>query len=190
MGGQFERANDEWAEAYRIVAGLEADRELCVAAFCQALALIALDPEAGLRWASESIERSRALGFTCAEGLASTAAGILHAVAGGFDTAQTRYSQALEIQQKSATRKEPACRSAASLNLHSFPVTWRVPSTFTGSLSLRSKLSMTEPRKRGSSPRWPGHICSTKTRRLLAGTSSTRCRPTLTWRAFAESGFR
>ncbi len=36
MLGQFERANDEWAEAYRIAAEIEADRELCIAAFCTA----------------------------------------------------------------------------------------------------------------------------------------------------------
>ena len=87
-------------EAYRIAAELEADRELCIAAFLGAIALLGLDPEAGLRWTSESIERSRAAGFTWAEGFASTVDGILHAVAGDPDTAQTRYSQALEIQQR------------------------------------------------------------------------------------------
>ncbi len=98
--GQFERANDEWAEAYRIAAELEADRELCIAAFSQGLGLLGFDLEAGLRWTRESIERSRALGFTWAQGLALTVDGILNAVAGDLDTAQTRYSQALEIQQR------------------------------------------------------------------------------------------
>ena len=54
----------------------------------------------GSRWTRESIERSRALGFTWAEGFASTLDGILNAVAGDLDTAQTRYSQALEIQRR------------------------------------------------------------------------------------------
>jgi tetratricopeptide (TPR) repeat protein len=98
--GQFERANDECAEAYRIAAELEADRELCVAAFLGGIALLGFDLEAGLRWTSESIERSRALGFTWGEGFASTVDGILHTVAGDLDTAQTRYSRALEIQQR------------------------------------------------------------------------------------------
>jgi predicted ATPase len=98
--GQFERANDEWAEAYRIAAECEADRELCLSAFCQGIGLIGLDLEAGLRWTGESIERSRALGFTWAEGFASTIDGILNAVAGDLDTAGTRYSQGLEIQQR------------------------------------------------------------------------------------------
>jgi predicted ATPase/class 3 adenylate cyclase len=98
--GQVERANDEWAEAYHIAAACEADRELCIAAFCQGLALIGLDLEAGLRLTSESIEKSHALGFTWAEGFASSIDGILNAVAGDVDTAQTRYSRALEIQQR------------------------------------------------------------------------------------------
>jgi predicted ATPase len=98
MLGQFERANDEWAEAYRIAAECEAGRELCIGAICQAIGLIQFDLDAGLRWTRESIGRSRALGFTWAEGLASTFDGILNAVAGDLDTAQTRCSEALEIQ--------------------------------------------------------------------------------------------
>jgi predicted ATPase/class 3 adenylate cyclase/tetratricopeptide (TPR) repeat protein len=98
--GQFERANEEWAEAYRIAADLDADRELCVGAFMQGLGLLGFDLQAALRWASESIERSRSRGFTWAQGFASTVDGILHAVAGDTDTAQTRYSQALEIQRR------------------------------------------------------------------------------------------
>src|SRR6266702_2671219 len=98
--GQFERTNDEWAEAYRIAAELEADRELCLGAFVQGLGLLGFDLEAGLRWTREGIERSRGLGFTWAEGLSSTVDGILHTVAGDVETAQTRYSEALEIQQR------------------------------------------------------------------------------------------
>ena len=98
--GQFERANDEWAEAYRIAAECEADRELCMGAFCQGLGQIGFDLDTGLKWTTESIERSDALGFTWSEGFASTVDGILHSVAGDLDTAQTRYSSALEIQQR------------------------------------------------------------------------------------------
>ncbi len=102
MLGQFERSNDEWAEAYRIATALEADREVCLGAFLQGLCvgLHRSDLEAGLRWMSESIERSRALGFTWAQAFASSLDGILHAVAGDLDTAETRYTQALEIQQR------------------------------------------------------------------------------------------
>jgi predicted ATPase/class 3 adenylate cyclase len=99
MLGQFERANNEWADAYRIAAECEADRELCLIAFCRSLGLIAVDLDAGLEQTKESIERSRALGFTWCEGFASAADGILHTVAGDLETAQTRYSRALELQQ-------------------------------------------------------------------------------------------
>jgi len=98
--GQFERANDEWAEAYRISAELEAERELCIVAFVQGFGLLGFDLEAGLWWTRESIERSSSLGFTWAEGFASSLDGVLHTVAGDLDTAQARYSQALEIQQR------------------------------------------------------------------------------------------
>jgi tetratricopeptide (TPR) repeat protein len=98
--GQFERANDECAEAYRIAVELETDREFCVAAFFQGIALLGLDLDAALRSTSESIERSRAVGFTWGEGFASSVDGILHTVAGDLDTAHTRYAGALEIQQR------------------------------------------------------------------------------------------
>ena len=98
--GQLERAHHEWAEAYRIAAELEADRELCIGAFLEGFGLLSFDLEAGLRRTSESIERSRAVDFTWAEGFASSLDGILHTVAGDVDTAHTRYSRALEIQER------------------------------------------------------------------------------------------
>ena len=98
--GQFERAIDECAEAYRIAAELGAERELCIIAFTRGIALIGFDLEAGLRLTSEAIERSRTLGFTWAEGFASSIEGILLTVAGDLDTAEARYSQALAIQQR------------------------------------------------------------------------------------------
>jgi tetratricopeptide (TPR) repeat protein len=98
--GQFERSSEEWTEAHRIAKELAADRELCISAFFEAAALIALGPEEGLKWASESIERSRAVGFTWGEALASTIAGILRAVTGDVDKAEERYAEALAIQQQ------------------------------------------------------------------------------------------
>jgi predicted ATPase/class 3 adenylate cyclase len=100
MLGQYEQSLDEFARAHRIAAEIEAQREICITASIQALALIFLDPEAGLRWAEESIETSRAVGFTWAEGIASTVAGILHAVTGDPDSSQARHSEALEIQRR------------------------------------------------------------------------------------------
>ena len=100
MLGKLERANDEWAEAYRSAAELEAERELCVGAFLRGFGLRGFDLEAGLALTRESIERSRSIGFTWAEGFASSLDGILNAVAGDLDTAQDRYTQALEIQRR------------------------------------------------------------------------------------------
>jgi tetratricopeptide (TPR) repeat protein len=47
---------------------------------------------------SEAIERSQARGLRWTEAFASTIDGILQTVAGNLDTAETRYSQALEFQ--------------------------------------------------------------------------------------------
>jgi predicted ATPase/class 3 adenylate cyclase len=98
--GQFERADEEWVEAYGIASELGADRELCVSAFCRALSLLGSDVQAGLRWTAESIERSRAVGFPWAEALALAFDGILHGLAGDADTARARYSDALAIQKR------------------------------------------------------------------------------------------
>jgi predicted ATPase len=98
--GQFERADEEWVEAYRIASEFSADRELCVSTFCRALSLLGTDVEAGLRWTAESIERSRRVGFPWAEALALTFDGILHGLAGDADTARARYSEALAIQKR------------------------------------------------------------------------------------------
>ena len=98
--GQFERANAEWAEAHRIAAETGAERELCVSAWLGAIGMIGFDLDAGLRLASEALERSRALGSTWNQGMASTVDGILQTVAGDLDAAQARYSQALETQRR------------------------------------------------------------------------------------------
>lgn len=98
--GQFERSNGELHEAHAIAEQVNAERELCCAAFMAALGQIGFDLDAGLRWASESVERSRAAGYTWGEGFGMAIDGILQTVKGDLDTAQTRYSQALEIQQR------------------------------------------------------------------------------------------
>jgi predicted ATPase/class 3 adenylate cyclase len=97
--GQFERANGEWAEAYRIALYLGADRELCIGALLAGFGLFRFDLQAGIRLMEEGIERSRALGFTWAEDFASSLVGILHTVAGDLDTARARFEQGLRIQQ-------------------------------------------------------------------------------------------
>lgn len=97
--GQFDRANDEWAEAYRVALVLGTDRELCIGAFLAGFGLFRFDLSAGIRLMEEGIERSRAVGFAWAEGFASSLVGILHTVAGDLETAQTRYSHGLQIQR-------------------------------------------------------------------------------------------
>lgn len=98
--GQFERSNGEWAEAHRIAAEAGAERELCVSAWLGAIGMIGFDLDAGLRWADEGLERSRALGSAWSQAMASTVDGILQTVAGDLGAARARYSQALDIQRK------------------------------------------------------------------------------------------
>ncbi len=98
--GQFERANEEWDEAYRVAAAVGADREVCIVGWCHGLGLLGLDLEAGLARAAECVEKSRAIGFTWAEGFGSTVEGLLLAIAGDVDAAQERYAHALRIQQR------------------------------------------------------------------------------------------
>jgi tetratricopeptide (TPR) repeat protein len=98
--GEFERANDQCSEAYAIATELKADREVCVAALLKGIALLATDLEAALKCTGDSVERSRALGFTWCEGFAATFDGIAHAGAGDVNTAEARYCTALEIQRR------------------------------------------------------------------------------------------
>jgi predicted ATPase len=99
MLGEFARANDLWAESYQIAEQLGDERERCVVAFYVALGLLGVDLDTGRRRAAESNERSQAVGFAWAQGMALTVDGILCAAAGDPDTARARYVQALQIQQ-------------------------------------------------------------------------------------------
>ena len=98
MLGQYELARDEWGEVRKLAAEAGAERERCVGEFMQALALLFLDPEAGLAVAEQGIETGRASGFAWGEAIAATIDGLLHTVVGDADAARARLSQALEIQ--------------------------------------------------------------------------------------------
>ena len=98
--GEFQRAADEWAEAYRIAVVRGADRERCVTAFFQGIGLLGIDLEEGRRLTSEGLEMSRRLGFTWAEGFASSIDGIVHSVAGDLAAAEAMYDHGLEIQRR------------------------------------------------------------------------------------------
>ena len=103
--GEFQRAADEWSEAYRIAEERDAHHESCKAAFFQGLALLGIDLEAASRWTVLGVEAGRTMGFTWGEALASTFDGIVHAVAGDADGAQTRYSHGLAIQERLGDRE-------------------------------------------------------------------------------------
>lgn len=105
MSGQFERSAAEWGEAHRIAAELDAGRELCLAGLCRALAVLGSDVEAGLTLTKESTERAGALGLTWTQALALTVNGMFQALAGDLGAAQTKYSDALAIQQRLGDRE-------------------------------------------------------------------------------------
>ena len=100
MSGQFERSADEWGNAHRIAAELDAGRELCLAGSCEALAVLGSDVAAGLTLTKESAERAGALGFVWAQALAWTVNGMFQGLAGDLGAAKTRYTDALAIQQR------------------------------------------------------------------------------------------
>jgi predicted ATPase/class 3 adenylate cyclase len=97
--GEFKLASEQCNEAYRMAAGLAAEREQAVAMFLQGLALLGLDVHAGLHWASQSVALSRRAGLTWCLGLALAFEGILHAVSGDLDSAEVSLAEALQIQQ-------------------------------------------------------------------------------------------
>jgi predicted ATPase len=100
MAGQVERARDEWDEAYAAAAAVGAERELCVIAFSRALALMTLDPLAGLASARESRERGRELGFAWGEAIGATVEGILKTITGDEPGATESFLDALAIQRR------------------------------------------------------------------------------------------
>lgn len=100
MSGRYEQSRAEWDEAYANAAAVGAERELCLAAFARALALMILDPVSGLAVAREGFERGRELGFAWGEGIGATVTGMLETVAGDDTAAAESFSRALDIQQR------------------------------------------------------------------------------------------
>ena len=98
--GQNDQANIQWAEAHRIAGELDAERELCVTAFCIGLGQIGVDAAAGIRATSAGIERSRAARLAWAEAFCGTVEGMLYAVSGDVETARRRYAEALTVQRR------------------------------------------------------------------------------------------
>jgi predicted ATPase/class 3 adenylate cyclase len=100
--GQYEQANGEWLEAYDIATDLGARRERCIASHLRALGQLGFDLEAGLALARESVDESRALGFSWGEAFASSILGILQSVSGDHHGARASYEYALGFQRRLA----------------------------------------------------------------------------------------
>jgi len=98
--GAYERANEDWAEAHRLAMELDAARELSISGICCGLGLLGMDLEAAAGWTRESSERSRAAGFTWAEGFSSSFEGIVQALTGDTDAAKASSEHGLEIQRR------------------------------------------------------------------------------------------
>ncbi len=97
--GHLGQADEHWAEAYRVAEQVGAGREMCVAAFSRAFVLIAMGDDAAGRWATDALERSRALGSPWMLGFSLTVHGLARAGSGDTETAEAEYREALQIQE-------------------------------------------------------------------------------------------
>jgi predicted ATPase/class 3 adenylate cyclase len=187
MTGEAARADDEWAEAYRVATDVDAGREQCMAAVSRGISGLTVDAGAGLEWARLAVEQSRARRFDWPLALGSTFCGMLTAVAGDADAAQTLYAEALEIQERNGDREGAGLCLAGSPSWPLRGERRRRRSTSIGGRSPPSRRSATGPRRRGSSRRWLGRTSFTATPRSPDTTSSTRCRRIRMSRACAAS---
>jgi predicted ATPase/class 3 adenylate cyclase len=97
--GHLGQADEQWAEAYRVAEQVGAGREMCVAAFSRAFVLIAMGDGAAGRWATDALERSRALGSAWVLAFSLTVHGLARAGSGDTETAEAEYREALQIQE-------------------------------------------------------------------------------------------
>ena len=96
--GQYEQANEEYSEAYRLAGEVGDDRVRCIAALIWGLGLLQFDID--LAAANGRSHRSGlVIGFTWGEGFARAIDGILQSVVGDLELAGTRYAEALTLQQ-------------------------------------------------------------------------------------------
>ena len=98
--GDFQRAADLWHDAHEIATDCNAARERCMTAFFQALALISTDVAEAERWSDLGLELGRATSFTWAVAWASTFSGLVQAVLGRTERAETLLRDGLAIQQR------------------------------------------------------------------------------------------
>jgi tetratricopeptide (TPR) repeat protein len=101
MGGQIERAKEEWDEGYGIATAAAAPREVCLAAVFQgALGLLGYDPEVAVRSTSFGIEQSREHGLDFMLAIGLIFEGMLNAAGGNPAEAQPKFAEALAIQER------------------------------------------------------------------------------------------
>jgi predicted ATPase len=101
MGGQIERAKEEWDEASRIATAVPAPRESIRADVMRsALGLLGYDAAEALNSATRGIERARAQGLDFSIAIGLIFAGMLQAAAGNPADAAARFSEALDIQRR------------------------------------------------------------------------------------------
>jgi predicted ATPase/class 3 adenylate cyclase len=105
MAGELERANADWAEAHEIASDIGAEREICLAGFARALALMTLDPAAALKSGRESFEQGQSSGFAWGEAIGASVTGILEAAANDEEAAAASFAHALAIQTRLGDRE-------------------------------------------------------------------------------------
>jgi tetratricopeptide (TPR) repeat protein len=98
--GEYEQADQQWAEACEGVAALGLERETCIAVTCRAIGLLGSDLGEASKRLREGADASRALGFSWAEGLASSFDGIVDLLQGDTESAAAKSEHALAIQRR------------------------------------------------------------------------------------------
>ncbi|MDP9226886.1 MAG: tetratricopeptide repeat protein, partial [Actinomycetota bacterium] len=98
--GHFEDAIEQGLESYHIARDLNGDTEMALMAGLLGIFYLTVDMERAFGWSREAIDRSRAGNNTLALGFALAFDGILGAVSGDTSTAESRYAEALAIQQR------------------------------------------------------------------------------------------
>ena len=141
---------------HRIAAAIGAERELCIAAFARALALMILDPASGLRWQRRPIERGRAAWLRLGRG---------DRCDGHRDAGHGHWRDARRCRRGFPSARDPAAPRRLGRGRHVARrprlarrprATRRRRSSSTSGLLPRSRRSEIEARRPGSSPRWPG----------------------------------
>ena len=99
MLGLHEESLATWTEAHAFAELAGADRVLCIAEFCVALANLSLGDAEARSWSQRSAEHAHTLGFAFIEGFALTISAMACAMSGDLETAIMEFNVALRIQR-------------------------------------------------------------------------------------------